>query len=406
MRHSLSLSVLLLVAAPLVVLACSAAGEDKEFDGSGGSGTGTGTGSGDGGGVLTTSASGAGGLGENCGATTYASQVPPSILLVLDRSGSMSGDDTTPDKWGPTVQAVASMTSAAPQDMEMGLLPFPAGDFDSSGLAFCTLSPNDPACAALFADGGCKDVSPTPVVAIGALSQTKSAIDAWLSANGPDGGTPTLWALKTAYDILRNYPAPGERYVLLLTDGEPNQHTPAMTVGPFTIPESNIECKALADIEAEALAAAGGAPAVKTFVIGSPGSEPAAQFLSQVALNGQTPKSAGCSPAAGDCHYQIGSANFQTELEAALEAITGQVSDCVFAIPAGNEDVDPDKVNVQLETASGTTLVYKDTSHQDGWDYTDSTHTKIRIYGPACAAYEAEKGAKVTIVLGCETIVK
>lgn len=405
MRSPLSFCLFSLVALPLFALACSATGDDKEFEGSGSGGSGS-TSSGDGGGVLTTSTSGAGGLGENCGATTYASQVPPSLLLVVDRSGSMAGGDGTPDKWAPTVQALGTMTAAAPTDMEVGLLPFPAGDFDASGLALCTLNPSDPACAALFADGGCKDVSPTPVVALGPLSQTKAPIDAWLASNGPDGGTPTLWALKTAYDILRNYPAPGERYVLLITDGEPNQYSPAMSIGPFTIPESNIECKLLADIEAEALGAASGAPAVKTFVIGSPGSEPAAKFLSQVAVNGQTQKSPACSAAAGDCHYQIGSANFQTELEAALDAITGQVSDCVFAIPTGTEEVDPNKVNVQLETESGTTLVYKDTSHQDGWDYTDATQTKIRIYGPACEAYKAEQGAKVTIVLGCETIVK
>ncbi len=399
-------ALLAVLAVPVLVLACSATGEDKEFaDSSSGAGASGSTGT-DGVGGGFSNSTGVGGLGENCGATTYASQVPPSLLILLDRSGSMSGDDNTPNKWSPTVQAVANMMAAAPSDMEVGLLPFPAGNFDSSGLALCALNPSSSGCAALFADGGCQDVDQTPVVAVGPLSQTEAPINQWLNANGPDGGTPTLWALKTAYDIMRAYNAQGERYVLLITDGEPNVHTPEMTIGPFTFPESNIECKTTAEIEAEALAASSGSPVVKTFVIGSPGAEPAAKFLSQVALNGLTPKSPNCSPAAGDCHYQIGQASFQGDLEAALESITGSISDCVFAIPQGNEEVDPDKVNVQLETSAGTTLVYKDTSHTDGWDYTDASHTKIQIYGPACEAYKAEKGAKVTIVLGCETVVK
>ena len=351
-------TLLALVAVPVLVVACSATGDDKEFadtgSGAGASGS-TGT---DGVGGGFSNSAGVGGLGENCGATTYASQVPPSVLILLDRSGSMSGDDNTPNKWSPTVQAVANMMTVAPADMEMGLLPFPAGNFDSSGLALCALNPSGSGCAAMFAHGGCKDNDPVPVVAVGPLSQTQGPINQWLNANGPDGGTPTLWALKTAYDIMRAYNAQGERYVLLITDGEPNVHTAEMTIGPFTFPESNVECKTTTDIEAEALAAPSGSPVVKTFVIGPPGAESAAKFLSQVALNGLTPKSPNCSPGAGDCHYQIGQASFQGDLEAALDAITGSISDCVFAIPQGSEAVDPNKVNVQLETSAGNTLVY------------------------------------------------
>jgi hypothetical protein len=266
----------------------------------------------------------------------------------------------------------------------------------------CAFSPSDPACAAQFADGGCKDVDPNPVVAVGPLSQTKPAIASWLASNKPSGNTPTLWALKTAYGIMKGLNVEGDRYVLLMTDGEPNTHAPPM----FGLPETNVECKQLSDIEAEALAASGGSPSVRTFVIGSPGSEGAGQFLSQLAINGLTPRSPVCTAAAKDCHYQIGKGNFEADLEAALNEITGAVSDCVFSIPEGTGEVDPDLVNLVIETSKGTLETFKDPAHQDGWDYTDASKKKIQLFGPACEAFKAEKGAKASVILGCKTIVK
>ena len=401
-----SLGPIVLFAAPLLVAACAAT-SDNEFDAGSTQGAGPGGATGAGGNILDPDASTGSSFGDaNCGASTYANAVPASILVVLDRSGSMAGGDGQPDKWGPAVSAMNAMMAGASPDLNVGLLPFPAGNFDDSGLVGCTLNPSTPQCAAIFADGGCKDVDAAPVVAVGPLTSTQAPISSWLAANGPSGGTPTLYALKTGYTIMRDLPIEGERYVLLMTDGEPNVHTPAQMLGPLTIPESNIECGQLPDIEAEALSASGGSPSVKTFVIGSPGSEPAGQFLSQVALNGLTPKSPNCNPAAKDCHYQIGQTNYQADLQAALDKITGTISDCIFEIPQGTDMVDPDKVNVVVETSGGTIETYKDPSHQDGWDYTDSSHTTVQLYGPACEAYKAEKGSKVSILLGCETVVK
>jgi hypothetical protein len=315
-----------------------------------------------------------------------------------------SGSSGDPDKWGPSVDALKLMMSSASPDLGMGLLPFPEGKFDDSGLAFC-FDPKDPQCAAIYADGGCEDVAMAPVVAVGPLSTTQSQIGMWLDGNKPGGNTPTLTALKRAYAYMQSVDVPGQRFVLLMTDGAPTTHQPESGFPPLVIPESNIKCGELTDIEAETLAAASAAATVKTFVIGSPGSEGASDFLSQLALNGGTPKSPGCSVAAGDCHYQIGKDNFAQDLQAALDDIAGKLSECVFAIPDG-QNADPDYVNVQLESNGVSTDVYKDTSHADGWDYTDDTHTKVELYGPSCTEFKATAGAKVSIILGCKTIAK
>jgi len=390
----------------LVIAACSAAGNTASTEGTGGAGGGS-SGSGQGGDTFVGATTGSGTFGgKNCGSTTYGNQVPGSVLVVLDRSGSMSGGNGEPDKWGPTKSALSSMMASANPDLRMGLFPFPAGKFDDSALALCALNPSSPQCAPLFADGGCLDVYASPVVPVGPLSSTQSAINSWLASNGPKGNTPTYSALKTAYGIMQAIQAEGERFVLLMTDGEPTTHTPPMNLGGIMFPESNIECKELPDIEQLALDASNGTPEIKTFVIGAPGSEGAGEFLSQLALNGKTARSPSCSAAAKDCHYQIGQINFQMELEAVLKQIAGMVTDCVFKIPQGNDMVDPTLVNVVVETSNGTIETAQDASRQDGWDYINDAKNTVQLFGPACDAYKAEKGAKVQIILGCKTVVK
>lgn len=402
--------------ASLVALAlasgCSAGTDPEGTSSSSPSGPGGGDDGGQGGaggadgnvGVTVASSTGSGSFdGESCGETTFGNAVPASLLIVLDKSGSMSGGEGQPNKWPPTVAAVTQLTQSAPQELKVGLTPFPAGDCNWDAAACIDF--NSPSCQAALADGCCQDVSPAPAVPVQPLSTSGPQIVSWLNGNGPGGGTPTLWALKRGYDVMKTLTTPGERFVLLVTDGDPNVHTPAQTVGPITVPESNIECKTTTDIVAEAAAAATSDPPVKTYVIGSPGvTDNGMRFLSDVATAGLTAP-AGCSPAAGDCHFQIGTGNFQADLQAALELIAGQISDCVFALPEG-EDVDPDLVNVVIDTPDGPVSIYRDPTHVDGWDYTDASQTKIQLFGPACALYQSLAGNTITIVLGCETVLK
>ncbi|MBW2458356.1 MAG: VWA domain-containing protein, partial [Deltaproteobacteria bacterium] len=288
--------------------------------------------------------------------------------------------------------------SASPT-LEMGLLAFPEGDFDDFALTGCLLNPAGPNCPAILADGGCNDVATAPHVAIAPLSQNGAAINSWLNQNSATGNTPTWGALKKGYAILLAHQALGQRFALLMTDGEPTLYTPPF--GGF--PEMFNDCGLEADIENEVLAAANSG--ITTFVIGSPGSEGAATFLSQLAVNGGTPKDPNCTPGAGNCHYQIGTTNFQQELEAVLQEIAGVISDCIFDVPQG-EDIDPNLVNIVIETPSGPVQIYKDPTHQNGWDYTDPTMTKIQLFGPACDLYKEQTGNTITIILGCKTVLR
>lgn len=409
-RASLLASSLLVTALAAATPGCSAGADDTsatssssgQGQGQGGGGLGGGGQGGTGDASVTVQGStGTGSFnGEACGSEAYGNAVPASLLIVLDKSGSMAGGDGQPDKWAPTVSAVTQLTQSAPQQLKVGLHPFPGDDCDWNALACSNLESQQ--CKDALADGCCQDVSPAPAVPVQPLSQSGPLIVQWLNGSGPNGGTPTLWALKHGYNVMKTLTTEGERFVLLVTDGDPNVYAPEMSVGGFTFPESNIECKTTADIVAEAAAAATGAPAVRTYVIGSPGvSSQGMQFLSDVAIAGQTAPD-GCS-AGVDCHFQIGTADFQAQLQEVLETIAGAISDCVFALPEG-EDVDPDKVNVVIDGPDGPVEVYRDETHTDGWDYTDDTQTKIQLFGPACELYKSLTGDRITIVLGCETV--
>lgn len=343
-----------------------------------------------------------------CGMSTFGNEIPGSLLLLLDKSGSMdeaASGNSGPSKWDATVAAVNTMVKDASPSLEVGLLPFPEGKFNSLSMQQCLFPipgvPQPPNCPEILADGGCKDVAVEPVVPVKPLLEKAPAITSWLGQNSPDGGTPTLHALRNAYAIMKAHSTPGQRYVLLVTDGVPNTAQPPA----FLLPAMQTDCGELADIENEAALAANGSPSVHTFVIGSPGSESAAESLSKIALNGMTAKDPACSPSAGDCHYQIGSADFEKDLADVLAAIAGSVGDCTFDMPEG-EDVDPNLVNVTVETTDGPQEVLKDSAHVDGWDYVDADKSKIQLFGPSCDAYKASKGNKITIILGCESKIK
>jgi hypothetical protein len=382
----------------LALLGCSAS-NDKESNGTtlGDGGGGDGASSFDVGGLNGE----AGGDDAACAAATYTGKkIPASLLVLLDRSASMQDMG----KWDGAVSALTSALTSADDALPVGLLFFPEGKFDSSGLAACALNPAAPGCAALYADSGCKDIKTTPDVAVAPLSSSRAPINSKLASTSPTGDTtPTRWGLKNAWAIMSKIESKGDRFVVLVTDGEPTTHQPKTVVGPLMIPESAIECSDEKTIEDETLAAATMSTPVKTFVIGAPGSEKGSAFLSQVAINGKTQRSPTCSPSKGDCHYQIGSASFSTDLAKALEEITGKIATCIFEVPSGT-DVDPAKVNVTVDGMS----LYRDDTHGDGWDYTDASKTKIELHGPACDKVKAgaSAGVAVKILLGCKTLVR
>jgi hypothetical protein len=163
----------------------------------------------------------------------------------------------------------------------------------------------------------------------------------------------------------------------------------------------------------------GATPSITTFVIGV--GEPTAAdvsvydatFLSRLASAGGAAP-AGCnadwdgqSPTGTPCHFQItpgqkSAAQLQTELTAAMDAISGTVQSCELTVNK-TSPIDPAKVNVVLVDGAGKeSQVTKDAAN--GWRYDNEVDPKqVILNGTACAALKADATAKVTLVIGCPT---
>jgi hypothetical protein len=343
-----------------------------------------------------------------CAATSFTgTRVPPSILLIFDQSGSMSScpdpfavSCAGKDKWSSATAAIHELLATVPHDLNVGIKFF---SVMLPGTKACT---SDSSCASneLCLGGKCNTESCSdadyvaPDVPVGPLSTTQTPIDCWLgkstcpgvTAASPHTNTVMAPALRGGISYLKSLKADGQRIAILITDGDP----------------TSCSANAISDVIAAAGNGFSGSPRVVTYAIGVPGST--IKNLSQVAAAGGGKRMPSCiantTNASAACHYQIGTGNVQADLLAALNDITGKSLSCVFKVPAASGDagVDPGAVNVNLTSGGTTSTLTRDTSHANGWDYSDGGAT-ITLYGAPCTTVLGSGSTKVDILLGCPT---
>ena len=134
----------------------------------------------------------------NCGAMEFALQrIPPNVMLVIDRSGSMGesiGGGSATTKWTDLKGAVSSLVTSYDSEMRLG--------------------------AAIFSsDGNCARRQRRRAAGAGGghrRCMTK------LNAQGPSGNTPTAPRSTPCSPRALLNDATRANYVVLATDGEPN----------------------------------------------------------------------------------------------------------------------------------------------------------------------------------------
>jgi hypothetical protein len=301
----------------------------------------------------------------NCGQVNSPLKVvPPDVLLIQDRSGSMDNDDNdrscrrgcTSTKWSETTVAVSQVVMTTQATVNWGLKFFADAD-DSCGVA------------------------PGVTVPVGPNNAT--AISTAIGQTTPSTNTPTRAAIQAGTAYLMSLTDPNPKYILLATDGEPNCAAGCVGGDCGTTPNPAEE---MASEMAVADAVAAG---IKVFVVGIGNVASAVAVLNQMAINGGEAQSGGTTS-----YY---AATDQAALETALNQIVGKVASCTLPLPEKPQD----PTNVIVEDVGTTTQIPRDTTHTEGWDYTDSSDTAIQLYGTACSKVTDGTYANVQILEGC-----
>jgi hypothetical protein len=217
----------------------------------------------------------------------------------------------------------------------------------------------------------------------------------------PVGATPTHGAYRFGLMQLVASQLPGPKFLLLITDG-----TPTCTID-CVCTENDLPVDSEPLIEEASAAFDEG---VRTFVIGSPGSENARDVLSQLALVGGT-ATPGCAPAGPHfCHFDMTSEpDLAAGLAQALGEIATQLRSCEYPIPPppAGEALDRARVNVLYTPPGGASETIPRAASlndcEEGWQYS-ADGGSIVLCGRACDQVRTDATGAVELLFGCETV--
>jgi hypothetical protein len=339
---------------------------------------------------------------EICAGWSESAKGQPSILeFVVDVSGSMreKTDSTNGDsKWEVTRRALASAVALLPPSVAVGYVFYP------------NMISHDSDVAVPLSD--CLDTRDN--VAIAPLTDAQcSALAKALEHVEPKtlGATPTHDGFNLGVNELGATTIPGQRYVVLITDGQPTLAEGCVGVVDMCSPQPTAPI-------VQAIAKARAEQAIRTFVVGSPGSEAnvctgadVRAWLSEAARSGGTGTEACNDQGSPYCHFDIsGAADFGQGLASALGTIAVSVVSCEYDVPAppAGQTVDPGRTNLIYDDGDNhqyLVLPYTDTASvcDRGWRFTDATGQHIEICGKTCDLIKSNAKATVDLLFGCAT---
>jgi von Willebrand factor type A domain-containing protein len=322
--------------------------------------------------------------GQACAGQTAGAEAAPSVLqLVVDTSGSM--DQSAPgargSKWTATRSALLDAIADMPEDTSVGVIFYP--NVDNNDDQPCIQRETAVPLAALAADG----------------SQQRQRIQRAFQRQRPSGGTPTHDAYQYAVSDMAASAAVGSRFIVLITDGIPTYSLGCSGTGQ---PDNPVDSTPL--IEAAREAALGG---IRTFVIGSPGSDDGRESLSRMAEAGGTARP-GCSNSGPNyCHFDMTrEADLSASLTNTLGIIAGVALGCRYSvpIPPNGATLDPGKVNVLFTDPDGVQELIGqsvDNGCSEGWQYSED-QSQIRLCTNTCDRVQGSEGS-LSLQFGCAT---
>ncbi len=301
--------------------------------------------------------------------------VTPSVMLVLDKSGSMVADpggfwdhDQDPNtptitRWNSLYSVVDLIVNNFNGSMNLGAVLFPSKTATSS-----------------YSEAACV-VNAAAEVAVGPMNAAKilGAIPGALTdATTMKGGTPATKGLKVGIEELMSAPNDQPKFMIFVTDGAANCQENA--------PDTTTLFEVYDDKVAETVAAAA-AMGIKTYVVGIDIS----QVISGAAKDGNPDNvntyeklnlvaEAGGVPRPGAEKFY--NTTNQDELQAALDMISMQILSCT--IPLNPVPKYPD----EIEVAPYGKMRVDDCMTEDGWQYVEGDPPQVQLCGAACADFQ------------------
>ena len=322
---------------------------------------------------------------ESCvGQEAGTEAAPATMLLLVDTSLSM--DERAPgsnnqSKWVVTRRAVLQAVEDMPATSSIGVVFYPdvgVGDmpcFDS-------------------------DID-VDISLLGATnSQQRRRIESQFTSQSPDGSTPTHDAYRYALQQVESANAPGPRFVALITDGTPTYSLGCVGSGQQDNPSDPTP------LIPEAASAFG--RGLKTFVIGSPGSEGARASLSRMAQAGGTAPATCSHDGPEYCHFDMTEErDFSAALTDALTDIAGLALSCSYDVPPppSGDTLDPARVNVIFTPGDGEAeYLLQNTSADcsEGWRYSNNQR-QVLLCRDTCDRVESSADGRLSLEFGCTT---
>jgi hypothetical protein len=292
--------------------------------------------------------------------------VTPTVLLLLDQSGSMTADFGTgtnpPDRWNAMKSALVNATSGVVAQLQDSVI-FGATLYTShNGGATCPILQSE----------------------LPALNNL-AAIKALLDANAPDDDTPTGPSIMGAMSILQGISQdpdapPSPMIIVLATDGEPDN---------CTTPDPQTDQAKADSIAAAQAAYTAGFP---LFIL-SVGNEVGLAHQQDMANAGAGKK---IDHSEGDAPFY--SADNPADLKARFNEIINGVRECTFAISGA---VDASQAGDGTVKLNGQTLGYDD---PNGWSLVDESTLKLN--GTACDTFLEDPSVSLSAEFPCGVVVQ
>jgi hypothetical protein len=298
----------------------------------------------------------------------------PTALIVVDRSSSQ-WDGYPNHTWEPMKAGIIEVVRDVQQDIRVGVVTYTGQN-----------------------GGACPDLYPAMNQVTFDKNNLTAVETALASIDRPPykGETPTAATIQQALPVLLADPSPGEKVMLLVTDGDPDfcndpdrlcamdavigavqaAYAQGVTTAVFGLRRAELSEQHLRDVAN----AGSGQP------VALPPGVNSEQDLRNRCANSQAPAGYGPPPLAGTYSPVAGNAQFfqangtdQVALGAALDAVIYGIRSCIFELD-GAVEINPERVgSARITLDGGAPLLYGD---PNGWQL--RTQTQVELLGSAC----------------------